>query len=146
MTNCPIHDVVTSTVLEKEYVIFFEHANFTVSDLGRSIAFYRELFGFRLRWQGTTSNGAPAAHIGDQRIYIALFQAVRPGSVEQDYDRVGINHVGFVVDDLTAMKKRLATLGVTPYAEADYQPGRRLYFRDPDGIEIELVEYDEQAN
>lgn len=25
--------------------------------------------------------------------------------------------------------------------EADYEPGRRIYFLDPDGHEVELVEY-----
>ena len=38
------------------------------------------------------------------------------------------------------MKSRLTDLGVSPHAEHDYKPGRRLYFIDFDGIEIELVE------
>jgi len=38
------------------------------------------------------------------------------------------------------MKFRLVELGVSPGEELEYEPGRRLYFFDPDGIEVELVE------
>ncbi len=40
------------------------------------------------------------------------------------------------------MKQRLGELGVTPGDEQDYEPGRRVYFTDPDGIEVELVQYE----
>ena len=122
--------------------MFIEHVNLTVSDLQRSIDFYRDLFGFEVRWKGTTSDEAPAAHVGDERSYIALFQGNRPSRGDTDYERVGFNHFGVVVDDLAAAKQRLQKLGVEPSMEADYEPGRRLYFHDPDGIEVELVEYD----
>ena len=119
-----------------------EHVNLTVSDLDRSIDFYSALFGFRIRWRGRTSGGSPAAHVGDDRQYIALFEASRPGELEErDYISVGFNHFGIVVDDLDAMKSRLASLGVVVHGEADYEPGRRFYFCDPDGFEIEFVEY-----
>lgn len=121
--------------------MFIEHANLTVSDVGRSAAFYCELFGFRIRWEGTTRDGRPAAHVGDDRSYLALFQAASPGRHQFDYTTVGLNHVGFVIEDLDAARERLATLGIRPRMEADYDPGRRLYFLDPDGIEIELVQY-----
>jgi catechol 2,3-dioxygenase-like lactoylglutathione lyase family enzyme len=125
--------------------MFIEHVNLTVSDLPRSIDFYRDLFGFEVRWQGTTSNGAPAAHVGDERSYVALFQGKNGSRGDTDYERVGFNHFGLVVDDLAAAKRRLQQLGIEPSMEADYEPGRRLYFHDPDGIEVELVEYDAAA-
>jgi catechol 2,3-dioxygenase-like lactoylglutathione lyase family enzyme len=65
------------------------------------------------------------------------------GPAPSDYSRVGINHFGFVVDDLDEMRRRLGAAGIQPHHEADYEPGRRLYFLDPDGIEVELVEYEE---
>jgi catechol 2,3-dioxygenase-like lactoylglutathione lyase family enzyme len=122
--------------------MFLEHVNISVTDLERSVAFYRELFGFRVRWQGKSTNGQAVAHVGDDRYYVAMFQADAAGPAPQmDPGRVQINHFGFVVEDLEEMRSRLTRLGVTPHHEADYEPGRRLYFLDPDGIEIELVEY-----
>lgn len=125
--------------------MFLEHVNLTVSQLDRSIEFYSKLFGFEVRWRGRTTTGVEAAHIGDERCYVALFQAERPNRAERDYAEVGLNHFGFVVEDLDAFKNRLQALGAAPHSEQDYEPGRRLYFLDPDGIEIELVEYDHAA-
>ena len=125
--------------------MFLEHVNLTVSNLERSVDFYRQLLDFQVRWEGTIDSGQPAAHVGDDRCYLALFEATKPGHVGQDYGAVGLNHFGVVVDNLDECRQRLAELGVTPTAEADYEPGRRLYFLDPDGIEVELVEYDEKT-
>lgn len=121
--------------------MYLEHVNLSVTDLQRSIAFYRELFGFGIRWQGTSSDGKPVAHVGDDRTYVALFEVSDMRRPDPDYDGAQINHFGFVIDNLDTYRARLAELGVTPHHEADYEPGRRLYFLDPDGIEIELVEY-----
>ncbi len=123
--------------------MFLEHVNLTVSDLDRSIDFYCRLLGLTLRWRREAGEDRAAAHVGDDRHYLALFEA-RPGSRRPriDYEAVGLNHFGFVVDDLDAARDRLVSLGVTPHGEADYDPGRRLYFFDPDGIEVELVQYE----
>jgi catechol 2,3-dioxygenase-like lactoylglutathione lyase family enzyme len=117
-----------------------EHVNLTVSDLDRSLAFYRDLLGFDLRWQGSTSDGEPAAHIGTDACYLALFQGAGQAT-SMDYGRVGFNHFGVVVDDLDSARRRLEALGGEVHFEPDYEPGRRFYFFDPDGHEVELVEY-----
>ena len=122
--------------------MFLEHVNMTVSELDRSIEFYVELLGLRVRWRGRTDDGAEAAHVGDDRCYLALFQAKEGGPLDVDYGRVGLNHFGIVVDDLDSARSRLAEAGVRPHFEPDYDPGRRLYFFDPDGIEVELVQYE----
>lgn len=121
--------------------MYFEHVNLTVEDVDRSVAFYQALFGFRVRWQGELENGQKRAHVGNDNFYVALFEAERPGKPDGDYGRIGLNHFGFVVDDLDEMKRRLEALGAKPHCEQDYAPGRRVYFLDPDGIEVELVEY-----
>lgn len=118
-----------------------EHVNLTVADLDRSVDFYTRLFDLKVRWLGTTRDGTPAAHVGDDRAYLALFEG-RGSLPDQDYGQVGINHIGFVVDDLEAAKVRLSSLDARVHSEQEYDPGRRLYFRDPDGIEIELVQYE----
>ena len=123
--------------------MFIEHVNVTVTDIQRSIDFYRQLFGWRTRWQATTNAGLPAAHVGDDRCYVAMFQTSRSGTAVSDYEAVGFNHFGVVVDSLEAMKQRLAGMGVAHGDEQDYEPGRRVYLTDPDGHEIELVQYAE---
>jgi catechol 2,3-dioxygenase-like lactoylglutathione lyase family enzyme len=123
--------------------MFLEHVNLTVSDLDRSIDFYGRLLGLEVRWRRAADGDLPAAaHVGDARHYIAMFEA--PGESARsrvDYDTVGLNHFGFVVDDLDAARARLEELGIEPHHDADYEPGRRFYLLDPDGIEVELVEY-----
>lgn len=122
--------------------MFLEHINLTVADLDRSIDFYTQLLGCTVRWRGETSNGKPAAHIGDDRWYLALFQARDTTPIPlKDYDRLGLNHFGFVVEDLDDAKKCLARFGIPVKSEQSYDPGRHVYFLDPDGIEVELVQY-----
>ncbi|MDX1383432.1 MAG: VOC family protein [Thermoanaerobaculia bacterium] len=117
-----------------------EHVNLTVADLDRSVDFYTRLLGFRVRWSGTTTEGKPAAHVGDDSSYLALFEGeAKP--VVWDYESVGFNHFGVVVDSLDEAKRRLDELGAPIHFEPDYEPGRRAYFTDPDGYEVELVEY-----
>ena len=124
--------------------MFLEHINLTVSDLSRSIDFYTSLLDLNVRWQrGADDPKGPAAHVGDERCYLAMFQATESSSpLEHDYEHVGLNHFGFVVDDLDLVRQRLEQRGITPHLEGDYEPGRRLYFHDPDGIEVEIVEYE----
>lgn len=124
--------------------MFLEHVNLTVTDLDASVAYYSQLLGFRLRWEGQAlgdEGPVRAAHVGDDRVYLALFEAEQPGRAPGQYGRAGVNHFGFVVDDLDQTRERLAELGATPHFEPQYEPGRRLYVFDPDGVEIELVEY-----
>lgn len=118
-----------------------EHANITVNNVNASIAFYQKLFDARVRWQGSTSSGARAAHVGIEDTYLALFEANASGTAPANYGAVGFNHLGFEVDDLDAYRSKLEGMGVELKGEEDYDPGRRLYFYDPDGVEIELVEY-----
>ncbi len=121
-----------------------EHANITVENIDTSFQFYSALFGFEKRWEGmATGEVGPirAVHAGNGHTYLALFEAERKGRRPADYGIAGVNHIGFEVDDLEIYRQRLEELGVSVHLEADYEPGKRIYFYDPDGIEIELVEY-----
>jgi catechol 2,3-dioxygenase-like lactoylglutathione lyase family enzyme len=118
-----------------------EHANISVNDVEASTRFYIDLFGGRVRWEGITELGLRAAHIGDDNTYLALFEASTKGRAPEDYTATGFNHLGFEVEDLDSYQARLEKMGVSVTREESYEPGRRLYFYDPDGIEIELVEY-----
>lgn len=121
-----------------------EHANITVKDIDRSFEFYQRLFGFRKRWSGTANGSVGrvrAAHIGSEDTYLSLFEADSEGEISSNYGRPGFNHLGFQVGDLTPYRDALSALGVEVHLEQDYEPGERIYFFDPDGVEIELVCY-----
>ena len=53
-----------------------------------------------------------------------------------------LNHVAFTVDDLDAAEKVVTFYGLKPFGHDDYEPGRRFYFFDWDGIEFEVVSYE----
>ena len=121
-----------------------EHANISVNDIDTSFQFYSVLFGFEKRWEGkATGEVGPvrAVHVGNEHTYLALFEAERKGRSQADYAIAGVNHIGFEVEDLAIYRQRLEELGISVHLEADYEPGERIYFYDPDGVEIELVEY-----
>src|SRR5215831_11605596 len=103
--------------------MYLEHVNLTVSDLDRSVAFYSDLLDLHVRWKGPIGGDLLGAHVGDDRCYLALFQAAHEGPVEQDYSRPGLNHFGFVVDDLDDARRRLDRLGVHVHFAPEYEPG-----------------------
>ena len=53
-----------------------------------------------------------------------------------------LNHLGLIVDDLDAAEKVVIDAGLKPFGHDDYEPGRRFYFFDWDGIEFEMVCYE----
>ena len=46
-----------------------------------------------------------------------------------------------MVEDLDAVEKRVLAAGLVPKSHGDYEPGRRFYFSDEDGVEYEVVSY-----
>lgn len=121
-----------------------EHVNLTVTDIDRSVDFYSRLLGLEIRWRGHTTSGRPAVHLGADTWYLSLFEG-DPAALPVAYEQVGYNHLGIVVTDLDATKARLEGLGTEVAFEPEYEPGRRAYFFDPDGYEVELVEYPSAA-
>jgi len=58
------------------------------------------------------------------------------------YDRIGgLNHIALVVEDLDDIEQRVIAGGFEPTNHGDYEPGRRFYFWDHDGVEYEIVSY-----
>ena len=128
---------------EKNRKMFLDHVNISVIDLEESIAFYQDLFDWRVRWRGKTTFGKPAAHVGDGEQYIGLIQVASDDPQLPDYSRPGLNHFGIVVDSLEKARETLAKRGISPHNEPEYEPGRRFYFFDPNGVEVELIDYDD---
>ncbi|MET1109893.1 MAG: VOC family protein [Allosphingosinicella sp.] len=119
-----------------------EHVNVTVSDPERAARLMESLFGWRVRWQGPSQNGGHTIHVGAADNYVALYTARDKAYSEEDF-RKGrpLNHIGVEVDELDETEARVVAAGLVPFSHGDYEPGRRFYFLDPDGIEYEVVSY-----
>ena len=119
-----------------------EHVNVTVSNPERAARLMEDLFGWRVRWQGPARNGGRTIHVGSDQHYLALYTG-DGGAYTADSFAKGrpLNHVGVEVDDLAAIEAKVVAAGLRPFGHDDYDPGRRFYFLDPDGIEYEVVSY-----
>lgn len=121
-----------------------EHVNMTVSDPKATAAWIERIFGWSVRWEGPGMQTGYTVHIGDKDTYVALFSYpdTPEPKTERYHTKGGLNHWAVVVDDLDAVEGRVKAEGFTPVNHADYEPGRRFYFHDHDGIEVEVVQYD----
>ncbi|MEQ9643827.1 MAG: VOC family protein [Alphaproteobacteria bacterium] len=142
-------------------VIATNHTSFTVSDLDRTIAFYRDALGFELISKAPRDPKAIRHITGveDAGVMIAFLQAPGhrlelieytsardPGRVTARPCDVGFCHVAFDVTDIDSALAAAARHDVRPIAEPyviDQGPntGNRVaYLRDPDGIVVEFIE------
>jgi catechol 2,3-dioxygenase-like lactoylglutathione lyase family enzyme len=140
------------------------HTGFTVQDLERSLAFYRDLLGMQVIEQRETS----AAYVGQvtgfagAKLKIALLKlrpedlhtlellqyVSHPGEpTDRATNRPGNGHLALRVDDLQAWYRRLAAAGVefrsaapVPITDGANAGASAVYLRDPDGFTIELVQ------
>ena len=116
-----------------------EHANITVSDPDRSAALFEKLCGWHERWRGPSQLGGWTIHVGTPEAYLAIY--TNKGRGGPFAKGAPLNHIGIEVDDLDAAEAVVVAHGLVPFNHADYEPGRRFYFFDWDGIEFEVVSY-----
>ncbi len=102
-----------------------------------------KLFDWHIRWSGDAIAGGHTIHVGSDDSYVAVYaQANMRKAVPNDYRTVGaMNHIGVVVENLDAVEARVLDAGFETTNHGDYEPGRRFYFHDHDGIEFEVVSY-----
>jgi catechol 2,3-dioxygenase-like lactoylglutathione lyase family enzyme len=116
-----------------------EHVNVTVADPEAAARLMQELFGWEVRWRGPALNGGRTVHVGSAEQYLALYAP--PGGGPSFPKGQPLNHIGVEVDELDATEARVVAAGLTPFSHGDYEPGRRFYFLDANGIEYEVVSY-----
>ncbi|QLE55103.1 VOC family protein [Nostoc sp. TCL26-01] len=120
----------------------FEHLNVACQDIDATQQFYQTLFpDWYVRAQGKSDNGDRWIHFGNHQFYISLNDYAGQKRLQQPYEGIGINHVGFVIADGEAMKQWLEKQGIEYYTMTAPETKHRIYVNDPDGNEIELVEY-----
>ncbi len=136
------------------------HVGISVSNLERSIAFYRDIFGMRvlvhgpfagerydsiLRLKGARGHVAfLASTSGDLQLELFEFErpVPKPAAPDRSVCDHGITHFCIQVEDLESEYARLKAAGVvfhcppTPFSATD----KATYGRDPDGNVFELIE------
>jgi glyoxylase I family protein len=125
-----------------------DHLDLVVSDLDRSLAFYRAL----LEPLGYSRDSEIVGERGERVVYLAgsgvvpvsLRQAQTPG--RYDRYRIGIHHVAFqapsreIVDECLRWVRGQGVQIENDPKEYDYRPGYYAgFFYDPDGIKLEIV-------
>lgn len=143
------------------------HFSFTVADIERSIAFYRDLLGFTLIHTQAQANpytsrlvGYPEAHLkvaqfalpGQPRRIsthdLELVEYVHPRGVRGDANicNPGAAHLAMCVDDIHDRYRRFVAAGVhfvsppNAITAGVNQGGFTCYFHDPDQIILEMVQ------
>lgn len=122
---------------------YLEHVNLTVANPQATVDMLCDVFGWKVRWEGPAKAEGSTAHVGADGTYIAVYSHDAVAAADQDAIRAngGLNHVGIVVDDLDAIEKKVLAAGLETHSHADYEPGRRFYFDDANGVEFEVVSY-----
>lgn len=120
-----------------------EHVNVTVANPRESADMLCALFDWHIRWSGPSALGGTTFHVGTDAQYVALYgaRAPEPAAERSAAKQANLNHIAVVVDDLDAVEDRVRKAGYEPGNHGDYEPGRRFYFHDGNGIEFEVVSY-----
>lgn len=136
------------------------HVGLCVSDLTRSITFYRDLLGFRpvsqLQIGGEiTARLLMLPDVELQAMYLErdgvrlellhyAVPGVLPAAGRRRLNQVGLTHLSFRVDDLPRVLDRLRTAGVEIHEESRIDVpdfgAAAVFVTDPDGTLIELVQ------
>jgi len=125
---------------------YLGHVVFYVKDLRRSLAFYRDLLGFKEI--GRIFDGAAAALTSGRTHHELLLIEVGEAPAPPSGRRLGLYHIGIKIgeslEELRAAKKELEQAGVPISGMSDHTVSQSLYLHDPDGNEVELyVDADE---
>jgi len=127
-------------------MIHLEHLNLVVEDLPKTLHFYRAAFPhWKVRGGGEASwHGKPRdwVHFGDDYQYLTFNNDGVGENRDLTGHQIGLAHFAFVTDNLDAVIQRLKTAGYPADkegAEDDFR--RNVYYLDPNGYEVEFVQY-----
>jgi len=138
------------------------HTSFTVSDLDRSLAFYRDVLGLKVVVQQEKAGdyieqvvAYPNAHLkiallkaeGSDHV-LELIEYVHPKghAIDVSTPNPGSAHLCFRVDDLQRTYEALVAKGVrfksppVRITSGVNEGGQAVYLLDPDGITLELFQ------
>lgn len=141
-------------------IIGIHHSSVSVSDLDRSLAFYRDSLGLKLLYtsegggeetsRGVGLKGAKmrlaVLEAGDDTIELIQYVTPEGKPYKLQPCDIGSMHIAFRVSDVHKMCEELKRKGVKFNAQPiEIKDGSMkgwlwTYFKDPDGAQLELVE------
>ena len=119
-----------------------DHVALSVRDVERSADWYVDVLGFQRRYQGMW-NGVPV-FVARGKTAIALFpQRSARANPPPPRESGGILHLALRADrkNFAAAQRELESRGIA-FHFTDHEISHSIYFRDPDGIELEITTYD----
>ena len=128
----------------------FMHTMIRVSDLDRSVSFYRDMLGMReLRREDYPTGKFTLAFLGygDETTH-SVIELTYNYDETADTHGSGFGHIAFAVADIAAACERLASMGVKivrppgpmTHTATNGQRDVIAFIEDPDGYRIELIE------
>ncbi|HEY3249571.1 MAG TPA: VOC family protein [Ignavibacteria bacterium] len=117
-----------------------DHVAITVSSLENSVKWYMEILGLERYYEGEW-DGVPIM-IGKGGTCIALFK-VKGDNPKPDRGTPAMMHLAFRTDRKNFMKaqEELSAKAIK-FSFADHDISHSIYFKDPDGHEIEITTYE----
>jgi len=123
-----------------------EHLNLVVKDITETLAFYKAAFPHwhirnqgQAEWYGVERNWV---HFGDDYQYLTFNDDGTGENRDLSGHQTGLAHFAYVTVDMKAVIDRLETAGFEiAKAGADNRFRKNVYFIDPNGFEVEFVEY-----
>ena len=118
-----------------------DHVAITVSNLQRSIAWYRDILGLERRFQDAWGD-VPTMMCVDETC-VALFVSDRSEKgADGPRDTPSLHHIAFRVDreNFEAAQDRFRDLGIE-FRPADHGIAQSIYIADPGGHRIEITTY-----
>ena len=119
-------------------MIRFDHFNFNVLDLGRSLEFYKRALGLEPVWEKAAEDGSfRLVYLGDGETGFRLELTWLRDRGERPYDLGECEfHLAFRTDRYEELYQRHRELGCVCFEN----PAMGIYFiQDPDGYWIEIV-------
>ncbi|TLD43090.1 MAG: Glyoxalase family protein [Candidatus Jettenia ecosi] len=146
-----------------------DHINLVVSNLERSVQFYTKLLGFKEIRRAHLEGDWIESVVGLKNIHADVVYVVAPAgeprlellcytsprgeilSINSLANTIGLRHIAFRVENIHTVARHLKEAGIkvisepaaVPTSTVTHDAGHKIlcYFLDPDGILLELAEY-----